>query len=524
MPTIETGRDRALIGGAWVAFLAVLAIMQWFGLGVGFDIWPFGEDLNTITALHQPDAGSAASLAWQMNDRNPLSPWSIVLVRNIILGLDSGFLLLRYAAGLSLALTSYGLVVALSGRRAFALVLGIVVAVFMANGYPEYFYWDYEVALIFALASVALYAEFLNGGRQNYRLYTFSVLAGFVGYGIYTIECGSILAIAYLAFTRPTGKWRASSAIRAAVLDTLPYALLFALFLLIWRAVAHTPEAYQPHPDVGKLIKSLQYGPLHYDLREWVSLLSKGWFKPAFLVPGVVIGLIAFGMAKVSATRDEIATLGALLDLLCVAALIALPTVVVESAGSQWLPGIRWRIIYQFTTPTIYLTIAAAAVVLLRKPLRSWLWATSVGVMALFATVFSLGVNQTGVSITRAERVLRNAIASYAADDLREGRWPPFLFVVLTDPTFFWYSTDPLSDLYARTWFRDGNISFRIVRPRDQVAVPVEQLITLEANKVDNAKLWNVPMSYDHLYFLVADGTGVRKLPIVQRVTWRAIK
>ena len=154
-----TLRDCALIVSVWATFLAALAIMQWLDLGVGFDIWPFGEDLNTIAALHQPDAGSAASLAWQMNDRNPLSPWSMILVRNIILGFDSGLLLLRYAAGLALALISYGLVVALNGRQPFALGLGVVMAVFMANGYPEYFYWDYEVALIFALASVALWAQ-----------------------------------------------------------------------------------------------------------------------------------------------------------------------------------------------------------------------------------------------------------------------------------------------------------------------------------------------------------------------------
>ena len=32
--------------------------------------------------------------------------------------------------------------------RPFALALGVVVALFMANGYPEQVYWDRELALI----------------------------------------------------------------------------------------------------------------------------------------------------------------------------------------------------------------------------------------------------------------------------------------------------------------------------------------------------------------------------------------
>jgi hypothetical protein len=82
-------RDCVLIVGAWTAFLISIAILQWLGFGLGFDIWPFGEDLIGVISLQQPDAGSAASLAWQLNDRNPLSPWVLILFRKIILNFDS---------------------------------------------------------------------------------------------------------------------------------------------------------------------------------------------------------------------------------------------------------------------------------------------------------------------------------------------------------------------------------------------------------------------------------------------------
>ncbi len=224
--------DCVLIIGAWVVFLVALATMQRLGFGLGFDVWPIGEDRLGVWAIQQPNAGSAASLAWQLNDRNPLSPWCYILFRKIILDFDSGLLFLRYTVGLALAIISYAFVLSIGGRRSrpFALGLGIVVAFFMANGYPEQVYWDREIALIFSLASVTLYARFVGDGRQNYPLYALSLVAWFLAFAIYTIQCGAILAVAYLPFTRPAGQWRLSSAARAAFIDALPYGLLFVLY------------------------------------------------------------------------------------------------------------------------------------------------------------------------------------------------------------------------------------------------------------------------------------------------------
>ena len=200
--------DCALIVGAWLAFLVILAMLQWLGQGVGFDVWPMGEDRLGVWAIQQPSAGSAASLTWQqLDDRNPLSPWWYVLFRTLILDLDCGLLLLRYAVGLGLALISYAFVVSVGGLRSrpFALGLGIVVALFMANGYTEQVYWDREIALICSLASVTLYAGFVGSGRQDYPCYAFSLVLWFLAFTTYTVQCGAILAVAYLAFTRRAG-------------------------------------------------------------------------------------------------------------------------------------------------------------------------------------------------------------------------------------------------------------------------------------------------------------------------------
>ena len=425
-------------------------------------------------AIQQPNAGSAASLAWQLNDRNPLSPWCYIVFRKIILDFNSGLLFLRYTVGLALAIISYAFVLSIGGRRSrpFALGLGIVVAFFMANGYPEQVYWDREIALIFLLASVTLYARFVGDGHQNYPLYALSLVASFLAFAMYTIQCGAILAVAYLAFTRPAGQWRLSSAARAAFIDALPYGLLFVLYMIIWRTVLRTPETYGLQPDLAKLLLSLRYSLWHYDLRNWVLTLLHGEFEPAYLFAACIVGAIAFGMTRAGSGRDEICPPRALFDAVCVAALIALPTVVVEATGSIWIPGSRWRMIYQFTTPLGYLAVAAGVTSLISRPLKPWLWPASVGAMSGLAFLFSLGVNETGVKITRAERALRDAIASYSADNLRAGLKPPFQFIVLTETEFFWYSSDPLSDLYARTWFKRDDISFRSFAQRKRSTFP----------------------------------------------------
>ena len=304
--------DCALIVGAWLAFLVILAMLQWLGQGVGFDVWPMGEDRLGVWAIQQPSAGSAASLTWQqLDDRNPLSPWWYVLFRTLILDLDCGLLLLRYAVGLGLALISYALVVSLGGLRSrpFALGLGIVVALFLANHYVEQVYWDREIALICSLATIIFYVRFVESGRQDYPRYGLSLVLWFLAFTTYTVQCGAILAVAYIAFTRPAGSWRLSSGLRVAFVDTLPYGLLFVLYLLVWRTVALRPETYVLHPDFGKLLLSLRYGLLHYDVQEWAGLLLSGSFNLAYIGVACGVGLLVVSaMLSVRSEHNEIAT------------------------------------------------------------------------------------------------------------------------------------------------------------------------------------------------------------------------
>ena len=248
-------RDCGLIFGTWSALLLVLFLLQTLGLGVGFDVWPLGEDRVWIDILQRGQGGSAANIFWHINDRNPLSPWWYIALKNVILGVDPGLLIIRYVVGLGLALATYFLVVELAGRQArmFALGVALLVAVWMPNGYLDQIYWNFQAALIASMISVLAYARFLNGGRGDHRWYALSLVCWFLAIASYSIQCGAVVAVGYLAFTRaavtPKGGWRRLAAkLSVTITDTASYAVLLALFLLLWRTTVLNPSTYSLQP------------------------------------------------------------------------------------------------------------------------------------------------------------------------------------------------------------------------------------------------------------------------------------
>lgn len=70
-----TQRHLGLIVAAWLAYLAVLGSLQLLGYKSGFAVWPLGEDRNWISILLKGEGANAAGVFWQVNDRNPLSPY-----------------------------------------------------------------------------------------------------------------------------------------------------------------------------------------------------------------------------------------------------------------------------------------------------------------------------------------------------------------------------------------------------------------------------------------------------------------
>ena len=194
--------DITYILASLAAVILLIATLGAFGFRASLNIFPFGEDNNWIDMLRRGSGADAARLLWALDHRNPLSPWWYIAARKIILNFDGGLLALRYGIAGVLAVSTYYMVVMVAGRqaRAFALGLAMLVMVWMANRYTEQIIWNFHGALAASVLSVATYAHFLADGRRRHFLYAISIITWFIAFATYTIQCGAVLAIGYLAF------------------------------------------------------------------------------------------------------------------------------------------------------------------------------------------------------------------------------------------------------------------------------------------------------------------------------------
>ena len=522
--------DSAHILAALAALLIVIATLGAFGFGVGFDVFPVGEDNNWIDMLQRGPGAEAARLFWAIDHRNPLSPWWYIAARPIILGFDAGLLALRYAIAAVLALAAYCMVVTVTGRRARAFALGVamVSVVWMANRFTEQVIWNFQGALAASVLSVAAYARFVEEGRRSYRLYAVSMVLWFVAFATYSIQCGAVLAIGYLAFRRAhaSGVNALHSVLKragTAFLDTFPYLVLFGLFLLLWQTTmgSFASEA-SFHFSLTALLQSLREGVWTSDFVLFCQLIVTSPDRLAFIAAATICGVVAYLSLIWRERRAAAGVPGidvrGLMDVSIVAACIAAPTIALESGSDTWTPGTRWPMIYQLTTPLLLLAFVAALLRAASPPLRQRLWSGAVALAIAIGALFSLGHNRLQVEYTANERFIRDSMRSLVAEDLSVGLIPPtqILLKLDTPNRKRWRSSDILSPTIARVWLQRDDVSFRLlpwyVPPDSRWASWWPIRFGPDAEGVGNAKVGGGIVPYDELRILSINGRSAQRL------------
>jgi hypothetical protein len=156
-----------------------------------------------------------------------------------------------------------------------------------------------------------------------------------------------------------------------------------------------------------------------------------------------------------------------LLDVFVVLGCIAAPTIALESSSQTWIPGTRWPMIYQLTTPALFLSCGATILMLATRAssLRQWLWTAMVGLAVGIGELLSLGHNQLQIEFVHNEKFIRDSIIRLVSEDLALGRRPPEQVLLMLDGTARsrWRSIDILSPVIARVWLQREDISFRLV-------------------------------------------------------------
>jgi hypothetical protein len=530
--------DTVYILAGLAALIALIAALGALGFGAGLDVFPIGEDNNWIDMLRRGSGAVAARLLWAIDNRNPLSPWWYIAARKIILGSDAGLLALRYGIAGVLAICSYSVVVTVAGpkARAFALGLAMLIVVWMANRYTEQIIWNFQGALAASLLSVASYAHFVAGRRQRYLLYAVSIVAWFVAFATYTIQCGAVLAIGYLAFRHtPVTQSSALRSIvaraRIAFFDTVPYFLLFGLFLLIWQTTMGlgVAESLSLQFSLAGLLGSIREGIWSSDLAQFFSWVASAPDRLVFIGSSIVCCIVAFlalqQRERVTPTDASVIELPALVDLIVVFACIAGPTVALESSSAVWTPGTRWPMIYQVTTPALLLALVAFILAFISPPgpRRMRLWVGAVSVAIGLGVLFSLGHNRLQIEITRNEKFVRDSILTMVAEDFAVGRQAPTQVLVMLDEAsrLRWRSIDTLSPIIARVWLQRDDVSFRLVpwfsAPSSHWASwwPIRFGPDLEG--VSNAKVWGGTVPYQQVRILKVSGHSARRVITADR-------
>jgi hypothetical protein len=67
--------DVIYILASLAIMIGAIALLDALGYGVGFNIFPIGEDNHWIDILRRGQGADAARLLWAIDNRNPLSPW-----------------------------------------------------------------------------------------------------------------------------------------------------------------------------------------------------------------------------------------------------------------------------------------------------------------------------------------------------------------------------------------------------------------------------------------------------------------
>ena len=530
--------DITCILASLAVLILLIATLGALGFRASLNIFPIGEDNNWIDMLRRGSGADAARLLWALDHRNPLSPWWYIAARKIILNFDGGLLALRYGIAGVLAVSTYYMVVMVAGRqaRAFALGLAMLVMVWMANRYTEQIIWNFHGALVASVLSVATYAHFLADGRRRHFLYAISITTWFIAFATYTIQCGAVLAIGYLAFRHaPVMQSGVLRSIvergRVVFVDTIPYLVLFVLFLLIWQTTmgVGVAESLSLHFTIAGLLGSLREGIWSSDLAQFYSWVANSPDRVAFIVSGIGCGVIAFlalqWRERGVATNASVIGLSQLIDVAVVFACIAAPTIALESSSAVWTPGTRWPMIYQLTTPALLLIVVACLLAFASQPglLRMRLWVAAVSVAIGLGMSLALGHNQQQVEFTRNERFIRDSILRLVSEDFAMGRRGPIQVLVMLDGASRekWRSSDTLSPATARVWLQRDDVSFRLINwfpsPRSHWTSWWPIRFGPDSEGVSNAKVWGGTVPYQQIRILKVSGHSVRRLTTANR-------
>ena len=455
---MESGRARLvradlfLIFSIWLGLIATMLVLQALGFDFGFHLWPIGEFRNWLEFLQDGPGYNAAKLFWAVDHRNALSPWWYLAARPLIEAVPAAPLILHLLIGLFVGSAAYLLMAELTRSRSFGLSVGILSSLFIPNVYRDEVIWNFVGALGCTLVCVWLFAIFCRDRRKSGYLAA-SYLAWFVAIASYTIQTGAMGGVFFVSLRQrlATASW--PRAVFGAALDTLPYAGLLALYVMIWLTTspAGVPSAFRLQFSLMALAQSMAFGVWndHYHFF-WIWLTSAD-SRLMLVIFTLLVAAVLVLLRRVRFGASDRPILKSLGFALLVAACVVGPTIVLEATSDLWTPGTRWPMLMQFWSPFLFCAVLFFG--LSKVPAYYWLpvWRGVIACAAAFVMLLVLGFNRTQVIHVRQEQAFFAELQSAVTRDRLSGaKFPRRYFIKLSEPAPF-LPVVQLADPYAHT-------------------------------------------------------------------------
>jgi len=454
--------DLFLIFWLWLGLIATMVVLQAAGLDFGFDLWPIGEFRNWLQFLQEGPGYNAAKLFWAVDHRNALSPWWYLAARPLIEAVPAAPLILHLLVGLFVGIAAYLLMAELTSSHSFALSVGILSSLFIPNVYRDEVIWNFVGALGCTLVCIWLFAIFCRDRRQSGYLAA-SYLAWFVAIATYTIQIGAMGGVFFVSLRQrlSTASW--TKAVFGAALDTLPYAGLLALYVMIWLTTSPpgVPSAFRLQFSLVALAQSIGFGIWNVHYHFFWTWLTAADNRLMFVIFALLATSMLAMLRWVRPGQSDKPTLTSLGFALLVATCIAGPTIALEASSDLWIPGTRWPMLMQLWSPFLFCSVLFLG--MSKVPARYWLpvWRVAIACSAAFAILLVLGFNRTQVIHVRQERAFFAELqAAVTRDRLAGAKFPRGYLIKLLEPAPF-LPVAQLADPYAHT-ILGRDVTFRV--------------------------------------------------------------
>lgn len=469
-PSESSGASRLLLALAaiWGGELVVLAVLTVLQSGLGLQVWPIGEDRSWLYFIQNRESTPIPRAFWAVDGRNPLAPWWYIVVLPIINSSPYGLYVVRKGVDLLCAASVLLLLDQLLAGRArwFAFTTALLVMFWNFNGYLSHVLWTMLVAL--ALSALTLWSYLVDhdaGGRRSGYL-ALSWLAYLAAIGTYTIQASTVLAVWGLAFWRPYGDGKGRSLperFYLATRRTLPYFGVLSIFVLIWLTVGH-PEMFVDRPKSLFLaaLSSLRYWAWHDTFTQFAReiLALAGTSAMVWILSLAALGTAGFlflashyrEAACAGLRGTDFVSIG-----ICLAGFSA-GTIALETTSAIWFAGTRTLMLQQVVQPLLYMTLVFAAARVLPHQAR-WIQTAGSAALVFFTLALATHYNWKLVAQTRSDQRFEQALKRFAPQATT-----PLLFIVRQDASPMPISR-PLSEIYAKTFYRSPNASLRFLHP-----------------------------------------------------------